>query len=710
MNAYKIVALKVGDEWVLDVLGVPFHSVDSDGEYFTERTQTHADRYTNPLILYYHSFTEDGRPQGEPITIGKATSIEKKSDGWWYRVSLDKTKEYAKRIWDAAQKGLAAASSGSIAHVARAFQNGKLVPYAKGMGGEIGVWPVVELSLIDIGEGRAPANSYAVAMPVAKARYEQAGETLPDDIDADSSEGDDIGAASAAAQRSEPAKTAQTNEDGHVGDSIMDEKEVQQAVSEAVAAALKARDDAAQAEADRQAEIAAAVKAAEGKKDEEFAKIRADEAEERRLPGGAPTVAKFANTWKYDNLETGDLALMHEILSDAEGKTSRHGASENAAKALAVRIAESDNDGFGETRQAMKMAGMPLKANELNQSTLASFGDEWIGVTYSTSLWERIRQDTPVVGRIPTVVVPQGSESIVIPLESTPPTFYLMSQASAQAANPGAITRTVTTSKMGTASKTLTVAKLGAATYFTGELEEDSLIPWVQQLRMMMEQEAAEVLEHVVIDGDTDTSATTNINDIGGTPGGTEAFLLFNGFRKSCLVTTTANSRDGGVLAVEDYLETLKLLGLAGKNALPRDRAQVAFIQDLWTGWKSLELTEVKTQDVYAMPTVENGQLTSIWGRDVITTANMHRANTDATYGYKANTAGKVDLDTAANNTTGAILAVRFDQWMLGYKRRIKIETQRVPSADSTEIVATMRVGLAQRDTEASAISYNLTV
>ena len=75
------------------------------------------------------------------------------------------------------------------------------------------------------------------------------------------------------------------------------------------------------------------------------------------------------------------------------------------------------------------------------------------------------------------------------------------------------------------------------------------------------------------------------------------------------------------------------------------------------------------------MPTIENGQLTSIWGRDVITTANMHRANQDATYGLKANSAGKIDLDTAANNTNGAILAVRFDQWRLGWKRRMTIET-----------------------------------
>ncbi len=88
----------------------------------------------------------------------------------------------------------------------------------------------------------------------------------------------------------------------------------------------------------------------------------------------------------------------------------------------------------------------------------------------------------------------------------------------------------------------------------------------------------------------------------------------------------------------------------------------------------------------------------------------MHKANADATYGLKANSAGKLDLDTASNNTTGVILAVRWDQWQFGWRRRMTIETTRVPAADSTEIVALMRFGMVQRDTEASAISYNITL
>ena len=315
---------------------------------------------------------------------------------------------------------------------------------------------------------------------------------------------------------------------------------------------------------------------------------------------------------------------------------------------------------------------------------------------------------TSIVGKIPTVVVPQGSESITIPLQSTSPTFYKVAQAANQDANPGRPDETVTTSRLGTSSTSLTVAKLGAAVNYSGELEEDSLIPWASELRADLTKEAAEVMEHLVIDGDTATGATTNINDIGGTPAGTEAFLLFNGFRKLALVTNTANSRSAGSFTVADFLETVKMLGLAGRNAA--DKSKVEFILDMWTHWAALELAEIKTRDVFVAPTLENGMLANLYGYNVNVSSNMHRANQDATYGLKANTSGKVDLDTASNNTTGSILAVRYDQWRLGYKRRMTFEIERDARSDSTAIIVMMRVGMVNRDNEASAISYGVTL
>lgn len=510
----------------------------------------------------------------------------------------------------------------------------------------------------------------------------------------------------------------------------MSEVNIQELVAQSVNAAFAQRDAAAKAEADRQAEIANAAKAAadaavkatrEAMQAElDAAKAAADAAkaeaaEARRLPGGAgaPHVAKFEA--KYDSLSIEDMAFMNGVLNSAKGMRidgrESQGASDGLRRALAIRLLDSSEgkaDEYRAAKGAMPDAMKAMKANELNYSTLSSYGDEWIGVTYSTQLWDKIRLQTQIVSRIPTVQVPQGSESIIIPINSTSPTFYKVAQATAQDANPGRVTPTVTTSRMGTTNKTLTVSKLGAAVNYSGELEEDSLIPWVSELRRDLINEGAEVLEHVVIDGDTATGGTTNINHIGGTPTGNEAFLLFDGLRKLALVTNTANSRSAGTLTIEDYLETIKLMGLGGKNAVEKSR--VAYIVDMFTHWKSLELAELKTQDVYSMPTIEEGVLRRIYGYDVLVTNNMHRANQDATYGLKANTSGKVDLTTASNNTTGSILAVRWDQWRLGYKRNWTFEVQRDAISDSTVIVGMMRVGMVYRDTEASAVSYNVTL
>ena len=700
-------------EWEIEILGIPFGSPserDSDGEFFTAQTKLHLDKFPTPPLVFFHGFNDQKQPDAKPIYVGKTTSYEVKPDGVWFRGVLDKAIAQAKAVWEAAQTGMARASSGSISHLVRKARDGHLLE-----------WPVAELSVFDTYNGKNPANRRAVVMPVMKAVYEQAGLILPDDIEGESSETNDIEAGDGLSSSGVAADSQQREVINSIKseDKTMTPEEIQKLVADGVASALKAEQDKRTADEAQKQAVAAQVEAAiKSVKDEAAAQVaaaKAEAAEARRLPGGneAPYVAKFENLWKYDNLSIPDMAVTIGILDAAKAiGRSRHGASEDARRALAVKLVEDKNqDGvFNAAKMQMRndIKGVAMKANELNQSTLANYGDEWIGVTYSNELWRMVAIDAPVMGRLPVKVVPQGSESIIIPLESTAPVFYKVTQASAQAANPGAITETVTTSRVGTGSKTLSVSKLGAADQYTGELEEDSLIEWAPEVRKRLTEQAIRVLEHMGIDGDTAAGATTNINSIGGTPASTDSYLMFNGFRKLALVTNTANSRSAGVLTVEDYLETVKLMGLAGTNAV--DRNAVLFITDLHTHWMTSQLTEVKTRDVYSQPTIENGVLKSLWGYNIVASPYMHWANQDATYGLKANTSGKVDLTTVANNTTGSILAVRPDQWMLGYKRRMTFEIERSARADATTIVCMMRVGMVNRDDEASAISYNVTL
>jgi hypothetical protein len=697
-----VLAVKSGNDWVLDVLGVPFGSPsqrDSDHQWFDASTKFYLDKFPSPPAVYYHGFEDVGKPSGEPVFLGSTLSSRQSPEGLWFRVQLDKSVPHAKTVWEAALQGNARASSGSIAHLSRVTKSG-----------HIAVWPVAELSLFETSGRKRPANPYAVVLPAAKSLYATAG--IPLNIETLESELDPKGE-----QQSGPGTDGSAlpvkNFKGAVN---MDPEDVQKLVAQSVQDALKAQADANAAEKARQDEMQRIVEAALKAQREqlELAHEQAIKAAAagRRLPGGmdAPYVTKFEDFSRFDDVEIADLAVIAGITGAAKMAGKGPGPSEELRRALAIRIQDSEEGktGYGAAKSAMKMAGIPIKADELNRSTLSSYGDEWISVAYSSQLWDKIRLGTPIVSKLPTVVVPQGAESVIMPIQTASPTFYTVAQTTDQAANPGRVTPKQLTSRKGTGQVQLTVNKLGAAVNYTGELEEDSLIPWAAELRRDLTEEAAEVLEHIVIDGDTATGATTNINHIGGTPTGNEAFLLLNGFRKLALVTNTANSRDAGVLDIMDFLETIKLMGLAGRNA--QDKSKVGFILDMWTNWKVLELAEVKTRDVFVAPTVENGVLTNVFGYDVMGSANMHRANQDTTYGYKANTAGKVNLTTASANTTGAILAVRWDQWRFGMKRRMTFEIDRDPLSDSTLIVCMMRVGLLARDNEAAAISYNVTL
>ena len=694
-------AVKAVGDWELDVLGVPYggpdNGRDADGEYFDAATNLHDDRFGLPPVVYYHGFTPDGKPAGDPVFIGKTISRERRDDGVWYRVVLDKAIAEAKRIWEAAKKGLAAASSGSIQHLVRVDYDG-----------HIRHWPVAEMTLVDVDGGRRPTNAYAVALPVMKAVYQAAGLPLPVECDLSNPEAEARGdrvTVAATAERSEGKPTEQ-------GVREMDANEIKASVATAVAEALKAEREQQKAEAEAKAALEAEIKA---RIEAERTKWEAEAAKSGRLPtSDAPPVLTFDR--KYDNLDAADHALLVSIL-DAGEKRLTGERREASLKALAGK-AEADKG-----KDAAAFAGIKalqsrgIKTDEIMASTLANYGDDWVGIMYSTRLWEKIRTATPILAKLPSIEVPQGMESIYIPLESTDPTFYKVAQnddlPTTEAT--GWPNATITSSKITTADTTLSVAKMGVRCLWTGEMEEDSLIPWVPNLRRQLERAGAEQMEYAIIDGDTATTASTNINDIAGTPGSTDLFLMCNGFRCLPLRLNTANARSAGTLTEEDFLETLKLMGVGGKNAAQLDA--VDFIVDPWVHYKALELAKVQTRDVFGQPTIENGMLTSIWGHKIHVSHFMCYAGvvlgtvtTDA-YKLKSQTAdGKVDQDTEADNVAGTILAVRWDQWLMGWKRRMTIETTRIARADTTEIVALMRWGLVYRDTEASAASYGVSV
>ena len=436
----------------------------------------------------------------------------------------------------------------------------------------------------------------------------------------------------------------------------------------------------------------------------------------RRLPTGEPAYqAQYSDTYKYDNMDATDLSLLIEFAGKL-GVTL--GAS--AMKAMSLRVAEMKDDNTEEGRKnvayvkgsfknatniepTVEAVSAAVKAATDPMYTGGSLiGSDWVGTAYSTSIWNKIRQTPAIVGKIPSEVIPDGYSNKTWPLESTDVTWYTVSETTAANATTGIPNASVTASQIATANKNITVAKLGARAMYTGELEEDSLIRFSPQLRAQFEASGAEMLESLVIDGDTETSASKDINANDTTPSA-QYYLAFDGFRKLALVTNTANSLSaGGSLEITDFLDLLKLMGTAGIAG--SDPTKVGFIVDGNVYYAMAKLPEVLTKDVNSAATVENGFVKGVWNVNVFPSWQMHAASSTR----KAMTTGYIDADTAANNTRGAALAVRWDQWKLAYKRRMTMETTRIANADTWEIVAWARLGLGYRDTEASACLFNI--
>lgn len=710
------------DTWELEVLGVPFSGPyggrDTDGEYFTPDTDLWLDRIPARPIVYYHGYDDNGQ-EGPTEIIGKEIGHEVKEDGVWFRVLLDKASALARRVWEAAKEGLAVASSGAISHLVRGDQDGRIT-----------AWPIGELSLFEVGTGKSPSNPYAVAIPVVKGVYKRAGLPLPDELleaedrglSGQRSEAVAGGITNVSRKKDRRKKMAENELEGRAA-----EPNIDSLVRDAVKAALEEERKLKEAEQKAKDDFDAAVAA---RVEEERKKLEAEAVKAGRLPyggEGSPHIAEFGELRKYDNLDAADLACALVVLQAAAHKHLGPPPSNAAYKALAVKLAE-DESAIGDAgRSAMKAVGIRLdgknvamdsvdwsavKANEIDYTTLTSYGKEFVTTAYSQSVWEKIRLGNAIADRLPSIEFPPGTSQMVLPIEGADPTFYKVAEVTSDAATGGLSkpSPTVQSSLVGTSNTTLSLAVLGARTRYSQEFQESSIIPAAPYIRQKMERAGREYFEHVLIDGDTAATASTNINKITGTPGARDAYLLFNGLRKIPLVTNTDNARSGGSLSADDYRLTSELLGPAGIYAMGPNRNMVSYLVDPNTYNATRALDEVKTKDVFTGATIENGWVTRLWGTEIIPTHMHYASNSYGAYAYKANTSGKIDQATQANNTTGSILAVRWDRWLLGWMRRMTVEIDKDIEAQTHIVVSTMRVGLIYFDTDASAITYNLTV
>ena len=315
-------------------------------------------------------------------------------------------------------------------------------------------------------------------------------------------------------------------------------------------------------------------------------------------------------------------------------------------------------------------------------SAEAGYGQQLIGAEYIRDLWDAARSESRVFNLIPQFEM--TDPTAYYPVEADLPEMLLFSEATSANATFNS------TTKSGTRRVQVDAKKLGFHQQWSGDLDEDSLIPFVPFLRRQLALAAAHYSDSLVLNGDTTNAATGNINLNDADPADTKHYLAFDGIRKAGLVDNSANSKDAAGAVTYNLLrgQYARMKHEAhlidwGHPTNPNDLIHVA---DLDTADAIANLDEVMTVDKFGTgATVLTGQQARIGQHPLIASMAMSKTQAD----------GKVST-TAGNNVKGQVVAFNRNGFRVGWRRRIRIETFREIRADQNVIVIYMRLGFGR--------------
>ncbi len=377
---------------------------------------------------------------------------------------------------------------------------------------------------------------------------------------------------------------------------------------------------------------------------------------------------------EFDALDALDMLHGYMLLRSAK---SFRGVSERYSNALAAKV------------QRAKLKA--IKADELAYSTQTGFGDEWVPDLWSQQIWHKARQDNTILPLFQSVEMP--SNPFELPIEGADPTVYFVpetqdeAQLALDAGNP------IPDSKIGSGKVTLNAKKLALRVGFSSELVEDAVIPVLNIYREQAARAIADAVDNVLLNGDTTSGATGNINSDAARPASTEKFLALNGLRHLPLVERTQNAVNmNGAPTLAKMRETR--FKMTGKYAArPSD---LAWIVDSGTYAALLNISEFLTMDKAGpLATAQTGQIGYVDGIPVFVSAEMSLTEAD----------GKVGGGT---NSKGQAVCVYRPGWYVGYRRKIAVSVDYLSYYDSYQLTATVRLAFVRFDDEVASCLYNI--
>lgn len=389
---------------------------------------------------------------------------------------------------------------------------------------------------------------------------------------------------------------------------------------------------------------------------------------------------------KYADLDAVDMAFMHTWLS----RTGQWTPTAAFMRELAYKAYRAVEQG---ALDAGAVRALPVKADELMHTGNAGYGSEWVPDVWSTELWRKARAENVILPLFRVIEMP--SNPFELPISGTDPTVYYVPETQDEDDLTLGATNPIPDSRIGSGKVTLAAKKLALRVGFSAELTEDTALPLIPLYREQALRAMTEAIDHVLLNGDTTTAATGNINSDDAAPPATAKYLAFDGLRKLPLVTNPANAQDAGGAPTVALMRSTRFL-MPPRYALKPH--QCAWIVDSSTYAKLLSLAEVATVDKYGPhATVLTGEIAKVDGVPVLVSAEMPLTQAD----------GKAD---ASGNTQGQALCVYRPGWIVGYRRRVAATMDYLPYYDAYQMVVTVRLAFAPFDSEVASALYNITV
>lgn len=398
----------------------------------------------------------------------------------------------------------------------------------------------------------------------------------------------------------------------------------------------------------------------------------------------------------FDDLSVQDLAYYATI------KIARNSPlPDSVMHGLAVRGYQAAMKGDFAMEQG-DFRRLAIKANENNNESVNADGKLWVPTLWTSDLWRRVRIENNIAKNLEVFEMP--SLAYTYPVESTDPVVYATPEATD--ATMDILTGNVfTRSKLVVTNLTFTAAKLGLQTVFSTEINEDSIIQFIPQLRAQAVRAFANAVDNVIANADP-TTGTGNINYKGAnTSAAATSKFLYGGGDSIRYGTIVTNAATQAINAAGAY-PTLSLLRKARRTMIAVgtatygiDPSQIVYFCDPQTYSTMLSIDEVSSFMTNGQgATVNTGELSAIDGSPIFPSAEI--ALTDNTGYALANGAG----------TLGNILVVAKSGFKVGYRRQIMADVTYMPYNDIYVLTMNARMAVRQRDAYVAANIYNLNV